>query len=143
MTLNSVVLPAPLGPMRPVTYPTSTSSETSESAWMPPKRTETSRMSSSATSGSRSRCGRARDRLVGRSRRGSLRGRTAALLRAPLRFLRPLAFSHVVADLRYDTFGLASDADPQEARADVLLDREDVLLDHRDDPRELVAQEHD
>ena len=39
MTLNSVVLPAPLGPMSPVTVPGSTSIETSSRATLPPKRT--------------------------------------------------------------------------------------------------------
>src|SRR5207302_7726570 len=42
MTLNVVVLPAPLGPMSPVTYPTSASRSTPWTAWMPPKRTSTS-----------------------------------------------------------------------------------------------------
>src|SRR5665811_1597682 len=41
-TLNRVVLPAPLGPMTPSTWFGATSSETSESAWMPPKLTATS-----------------------------------------------------------------------------------------------------
>src|ERR1700676_3695331 len=41
ITLNSVVLPAPLGPIRPVTRPGSTSRVVSERATTPPKRTET------------------------------------------------------------------------------------------------------
>ena len=39
--LNSVVLPAPLGPIRPTILPASTSNETPSSATMPPKRTPT------------------------------------------------------------------------------------------------------
>ena len=39
MTLNSVVFPAPLGPMTPTTSPGATVSETSSSAVRPPKRT--------------------------------------------------------------------------------------------------------
>src|ERR1051325_7640247 len=42
MTLNSVVLPAPLGPMSPVTRPGSAVSSTSCRAITPPKRTLTS-----------------------------------------------------------------------------------------------------
>ena len=41
MTLNSVVLPAPLGPISPVTMPGSARSDTSESAATPPKWTLT------------------------------------------------------------------------------------------------------
>ncbi len=41
MTLNRVVLPAPLGPMRPVTSFSGTSMVTAARAWRPPKRTET------------------------------------------------------------------------------------------------------
>src|SRR3954451_15247529 len=48
MTLNSVVLPAPLGPMRPVIWPSRAESRTSVRAWMPPKLTETSTTSSTA-----------------------------------------------------------------------------------------------
>src|SRR5262245_18929388 len=50
-TLNRVVLPAPLGPMRPVTCPTWTSIDTSLSAWRPPKLTDTCCTSRSAMSG--------------------------------------------------------------------------------------------
>src|SRR3954466_8475451 len=39
MTLNSVVLPAPLGPITPTTSPGATVSDTSSSAVSPPKRT--------------------------------------------------------------------------------------------------------
>ena len=39
MTLNSVVLPAPLGPMSPVTCPDSASIDTASRARWPPKRT--------------------------------------------------------------------------------------------------------
>src|SRR5437763_15657430 len=42
MTLNNVVLPAPLGPMRPVTRPGSAVRATSCRATTPPKRTLTS-----------------------------------------------------------------------------------------------------
>ena len=42
MTLNNVVLPAPLGPMTPSTSPCETSSETPSSAVMPPNDTEIS-----------------------------------------------------------------------------------------------------
>src|SRR5579872_71521 len=40
MTLNAVVFPAPFGPISPVTEPSCTSSDTSSSATMPPKRRE-------------------------------------------------------------------------------------------------------
>ena len=46
MTLNSVVLPAPFGPIRPVTSPGSAERLTPSSATLPPKRTVTSRTSS-------------------------------------------------------------------------------------------------
>src|SRR3954454_8324770 len=49
MTLNNVVLPAPFGPMRPVTWPTSTRRSTSSSARTPPNSTETSATSRTAT----------------------------------------------------------------------------------------------
>src|SRR5438876_8540287 len=48
MTLNKVVLPAPFGPMSPVTRPSSTSRSTPWRACTPPKRTSTSWTSSSA-----------------------------------------------------------------------------------------------
>src|SRR5438093_849874 len=48
ITLNSVVLPAPFGPIRPVTMPSSTSRSTPWSACTPPNRTSTSATSSSA-----------------------------------------------------------------------------------------------
>src|SRR5712691_10792099 len=50
MTLKSVVLPAPLGPIRATTSPASTVKETRSSATTPPKRTLSSRISSSAIS---------------------------------------------------------------------------------------------
>src|SRR3954468_22982615 len=46
MTLNNVVLPAPFGPMRPVTKPGRAEMLTPSSATLPPKRTVTSRTSS-------------------------------------------------------------------------------------------------
>src|SRR3954470_6267247 len=48
MTLNSVVLPAPFGPIRPVICPSRADRRTSVSAWMPPKFTETSTTSRTA-----------------------------------------------------------------------------------------------
>src|SRR5207244_6135922 len=48
-TLNSVVLPAPFGPINPVTRPSSAESEASSSAMLPPKRTLTPRTSSRGT----------------------------------------------------------------------------------------------
>src|SRR3954468_971836 len=48
ITLNSVVLPAPFGPMSPVTWPGAADSETSSTATLPPKRTMTSSTSSCA-----------------------------------------------------------------------------------------------
>src|SRR6476659_1688448 len=48
MTLNSVVLPAPLGPMRPVIRPASAPSDTSSTARLPPNRTTMLSTSSSA-----------------------------------------------------------------------------------------------
>src|SRR5438094_2851660 len=42
MTLTSVVLPAPLGPIRPWIDPCSTSSDTPSTAWTPPKCRRTS-----------------------------------------------------------------------------------------------------
>jgi hypothetical protein len=50
MQLNSVVLPAPLGPINPQMSPRSTSKLTLSSATMPPKRTDTPRTLSSALS---------------------------------------------------------------------------------------------
>src|SRR5260370_14605889 len=41
ITLNNVVLPAPFGPIRPVTRPLSASRSTSSRALTPPKRTPT------------------------------------------------------------------------------------------------------
>src|SRR5438874_556200 len=41
MTLNSVVLPAPLGPIRPVTRPAAASRSSPANALTPPKRTST------------------------------------------------------------------------------------------------------
>src|SRR5437870_4441182 len=49
MTLNSVVLPAPFGPINPVIRPASAVSEASSSATLPPKRTLTPRTSSRGT----------------------------------------------------------------------------------------------
>ena len=49
-TLNSVVFPAPLGPMSPQICPRSTLKDRSLSATMPPKRTEISLMSSNVRS---------------------------------------------------------------------------------------------
>src|SRR5579871_5469362 len=49
MTLNSVVFPAPFGPIRPVTRPGSTLTLVSESARTPPNRTTTFSVSRSAT----------------------------------------------------------------------------------------------
>ena len=46
MTLNSVVLPAPLGPMTPTIAPRGTQNETASSAVIPPKRTVTASTSS-------------------------------------------------------------------------------------------------
>src|SRR5580658_1602387 len=48
ITLNSVVLPAPLGPMSPCTLPASTDTSTSFRAWIPPKRTVICSATSSA-----------------------------------------------------------------------------------------------
>src|SRR3954466_16058917 len=49
MTLNKVVLPAPLGPIRPVIWPCNAVSETSTRAVTPPNLTATSRTSSTAS----------------------------------------------------------------------------------------------
>src|SRR6516165_11839051 len=49
MTLNSVVFPAPFGPIRPTIWPWSTVRETSSIATMPPKRRVTLSTASSAT----------------------------------------------------------------------------------------------
>src|ERR1700674_4701492 len=46
-TLKSVVLPAPLGPIKATTWPASTSKETRSKATTPPKRTLSSRTSRS------------------------------------------------------------------------------------------------
>ena len=48
MQLNSVVLPAPFGPIRPQISPRPTSNYTLSSATMPPKRTDTPRTLSRA-----------------------------------------------------------------------------------------------
>ncbi len=52
MTLKTVVLPAPFGPIRPATTPRSTLKETPSSATMPPNRNVTSRTESSIERGS-------------------------------------------------------------------------------------------
>jgi hypothetical protein len=49
MTLNSVVLPAPFGPITPSTSPRWTSTDTFSSAVMPPNETVTSRTDSPPT----------------------------------------------------------------------------------------------
>src|ERR1700744_5725090 len=51
MTLNNVVLPAPLGPIRPVTAPASARRETPERAATPPKWTLTSSTARAAAPG--------------------------------------------------------------------------------------------
>jgi hypothetical protein len=51
MTLNRVVLPAPLGPISPVIWPASHSRSTSRTAACPPKRTFAPRTSSMTMSG--------------------------------------------------------------------------------------------
>src|SRR5438270_8278315 len=53
MTLTSVVLPAPFGPIKPWIVPCSTSSDTSSTACTPPKWRRTSTRRSSTDSGSR------------------------------------------------------------------------------------------
>ena len=74
MTLNSVVLPAPLGPMSPVTAPASTRRDTSVSAATPPKRTLTRSTSSAGAAPARPGAG-----AGGALRRhGPLRGRGRA-----------------------------------------------------------------
>ena len=52
MTLKTVVLPAPFGPISPDTTPRETSNETPSSATMPPKRNVTSLTESSIERGS-------------------------------------------------------------------------------------------
>ena len=47
--LKSVVLPAPLGPTTPTASPTPTSIDTSDNAWRPPKRLDTSRTARSGS----------------------------------------------------------------------------------------------
>src|SRR6267142_1499245 len=49
MQLNSVVLPEPLGPIRPQISPRPTSNDTPSSATTPPNRTATSRMDNSGS----------------------------------------------------------------------------------------------
>src|ERR1017187_5154093 len=51
ITLKSVVLPGPLGPISPVTAPGCADNETPDSAVTPPKRTLTPRTSRAACSG--------------------------------------------------------------------------------------------
>ena len=51
ITLNSVVLPAPLGPITPTTSPPAASTETSSRALIPPKETVTSRTARPAAAG--------------------------------------------------------------------------------------------
>src|SRR5262249_35084176 len=60
MVANSVVLPAPLGPIRAVMRPASTASDTSSTASRPPKRLETCATRSSGSAMGALRCGGAR-----------------------------------------------------------------------------------
>ena len=69
MTSNSVVLPAPFGPMRPTTSPGDTRNETSSTAMTPPKRTDTPRTSSSRPVSARVRRGVGREPLPTACRR--------------------------------------------------------------------------
>src|SRR5688572_946328 len=55
--LKSVVLPAPLGPIRPVIVPLRTSSEQPSTAFRPPKLRVRSRVSSSESASSRAGAG--------------------------------------------------------------------------------------
>src|SRR4051794_23840887 len=71
MTLNNVVLPAPLGPIRPVISPCAAARLTSVSAFTPPKRTATFATWSTASAtielslgGSRSAAGVDKARLL-------------------------------------------------------------------------------
>ncbi len=92
-TLNSVVLPAPLGPMRPVTPPSATERETSLSTWAPPKATETS-VTSRTDIGHTLHRGHRRGGDGHRGRRDRARGRDwPAARKASGRTARPIAGS--------------------------------------------------
>ena len=74
-TLNSVVLPAPFGPMTPTTCPGATDSDTLSSAVRPPKRTDTP--STLSSGGASSICNNLGERCAG------------SIVGAPRTFVRP------------------------------------------------------
>src|ERR1700722_3958394 len=106
MTLKRVVLPAPLGPIRPWTSPATTSSATESRACKPPKRTETSSTASAAGSANGGHLGGIRHR-----RRRDTPARLGAVSAARL---PPLAQVRVG---QAEPVGIAShrdDADPEQ-----------------------------
>ena len=92
MTLNSVVLPAPLGPMSPVTCAGSASMDTSSRATLPPKRTVTSRPGDEGRRAHPGTSARARARSMAAMSAGprprGRRGRRAGRQRRPAPGLR-------------------------------------------------------
>src|SRR5947209_4211084 len=119
MTLNNVVLPAPFGPIRPVICPSRADRRTSVSAWIPPKRTETSTTSRTACGSRRPVAGSAAKSVAGadkgpllleeRRRSGALRRqmRDARLWPGhPERAAHPL---RTLGDAATDAVGVAPD----------------------------------
>src|SRR5262245_32744590 len=99
MTLNNVVLPAPLGPISPVTDRSSTLIVAPSTATRPPKRTVTSLISSRLM-----RCSVARDRCgfanLGRLARNLVRDPEVAVDEQDV-FLGERTFEAEVTDLRF------------------------------------------
>src|SRR5258708_11068118 len=127
MTLNSVVLPAPLGPIRPVTWPPSAVMVTSLRAVTPPNRTETSSVCSS---------GNGRHLLPWPA--GHL-GRRAAIGGDPRSYLVPRG-----RHLAHYTVGVAAERDDRDAGAQVAHHSEplgEVHLEKRDEGEHEPAQE--
>src|SRR5579885_2808205 len=143
MMLNSVVLPAPFGPISPTIWPCSTSSDTSSIATIPPKRRVTFLTDSSATRPSLGQRQRAGEALA------DVHGRLAVDLRAPLeqRYTRGGPErdhvgrrgpgGHARGDRRC---GVADDRE-LTVRREVLVERHEHPAERRRDPRQAAADQ--
>src|SRR3954454_13218643 len=138
MTLNRVVLPAPLGPISPVICRGRAVRVTSVSALTPPNRTATSATRRTASASAGSSAGRTSVAGVDKTRLllEEDRGRTGGLRRRG----RPpggLPRADPFGDLRdatADAVGVAADADRGETGQQVLQvgDLGDVVVQHRE-----------
>src|SRR3954470_22401030 len=136
MTLNSVVLPAPFGPISPVMWPASAVKDTSVTALMPPKRTATSRTSRTSSvvrrsAMSMSAAGVDKSGLLlqeHRGRPGRLRRAVHALLAVRAKPLRQ------AGDAATDPVGVAADADRGETGEKKLhvAQLREMVVEHRE-----------